>query len=152
MESSIGPLFLVASSIGLKGIFWKEKNIPFIKSLNGDGKSIQILLQTISEVSEYLQGCRRTFNVPLDIEGSDFQKKVWKKLTQIPYGTTCSYKEIAQKLKDPNKARAVGSANGKNPISLIVPCHRVINASGKLGGYAGGLKIKEHLLLLEQIK
>lgn len=101
------------------------------------------------ELNEYFEGKRTEFTVPLQLVGTPFQQEVWKILLKVPYGETISYKEQAQLLKKPKAFRAVGSANGKNLISIIVPCHRIITSSGKLGGYAGGLKNKEALLELE---
>lgn len=102
-----------------------------------------------AQLKEYFNRERREFNVPLDIHGSAFQKAVWSELLKIPYGRTVSYKYIAQQLGDVKTIRAVGKANGANPIPLIIPCHRIINSDGSLGGYSGGLKIKEQLLRLE---
>lgn len=144
MQSSIGPLYLVASSMGLQGIFWLPKGIE-VKKIPKN----KFILQAKDELEEYLIGERKKFTVPLDIIGSAFQKKVWSELSAIPYGETRSYKDIALKLHDRNASRAVGTANGKNPLSLIVPCHRVISSDGSLGGYAGGLEIKIKLLKLE---
>ncbi len=149
INSSIGPLFLVASSENLYGVFWKDQKIL---SEVPSPSATQILDQTEKQINEYLQGQRRDFNLPLELEGTTFQKRVWAELQKIPYGETRSYKQIALALNDPNACRTVGTANGRNPISLIVPCHRVINESGKLGGYAGGLPLKERLLALEAEK
>lgn len=102
-----------------------------------------------NQLKEYFKRERKKFDVPLDIRGSDFQKKVWKELLLIPYGRTVSYKYIAEKLGDVKTIRAVGKANGMNPIPVIIPCHRVINSNGSLGGYSGGLSIKEKLLKIE---
>ncbi len=102
-----------------------------------------------NQLKEYFKGERKKFDVPLDIRGSDFQKKVWTELSLIPFGRTVSYKYIAEKLGDVRTIRAVGKANGKNPLPVIIPCHRVINSDGSLGGYSGGLSIKEKLLKLE---
>ncbi|MCE1189130.1 MAG: methylated-DNA--[protein]-cysteine S-methyltransferase [Ignavibacteria bacterium] len=102
------------------------------------------------QLLEYFAGTRKTFDIPLDMEGTPFQKKVWKQLTRIPYGKTVSYKDVAVKIKQPEAVRAVGMANGANPVPIIVPCHRVINANGKLGGYSGGLDIKIQLLDMEK--
>lgn len=104
---------------------------------------------TYDQLQEYFFGKRKTFDLPLAIEGTEFQIKVWKALSEIPYGTTCSYKDIAIKIGNCKASRAVGMANNKNPIPIIVPCHRVIGASGKLVGYAGGLNIKQKLLNVE---
>lgn len=142
MDSIIGPLYLVASEIGLQGIFWKPRQIEY--------SSHPIINVAIKEIEEFLQGKRVEFSVPLDIQGTQFQKRVWKELSKIPYGETRSYKDIAVKIQDKNASRAVGTANGKNPLSLILPCHRVISSDGSLGGYAGGLDIKIKLLELEK--
>lgn len=107
------------------------------------------LFGTFNQLKEYFAGTRKKFDVPLNIEGTEFQKKVWNELIKIPYGNTISYKTLSEKLGDVKAIRAVGKANGKNPIAIIIPCHRVIGANGKLTGYASGLHIKEKLLLLE---
>jgi methylated-DNA-[protein]-cysteine S-methyltransferase len=147
MNSKIGPLFLVASEHGLHGVFWRESNIPFVE---GDNSAAEKFLNlAVKEITEYLNGDRKTFSVPLVPIGTEFQMKVWKELAKIPYGETRSYKDIALALNDANASRAVGTANGKNPISIIIPCHRVISSDGTLGGYAGGLDIKKTLLELE---
>ena len=148
IESSIGPLYLVASTVGLQGIFWKKQNAPITMGKNNAEEII--LKKTIAQIEEYLAGKRKEFELPLDIIGTDFQKKVWQQLTKIPYGETRSYKDIAIALKDENASRAVGTANGRNPLSIIVPCHRVISSDGSMGGYAGGLDIKKMLLELER--
>lgn len=146
MDSLIGPLYLVANDHALEFVLWKKLSIPMAKSLEDSN----ILKIAVSEIEAYLKGELKKFTVPLDPKGTEFQKKVWKQLSLIPYGKTCSYKDIAIKLKDKNASRAVGTANGKNPLSLIVPCHRVIASDGTLGGYAGGLDIKSKLLSLEK--
>ena len=106
-------------------------------------------MNTQQQLIEYFSGQRKVFDIPLDFEGTDFQKKVWSALLTIPYGETRSYKQIAQQLGHEKAVRAVGAANGKNPISIIAPCHRVIGAGGALVGFAGGLDKKEILLRLE---
>jgi O-6-methylguanine DNA methyltransferase len=103
------------------------------------------------QLREYFSGERKKFSVKLDLSGTKFQLKVWKELTKIPYGRTISYKELATKTGDPKAVRAVGGANGSNPIPIIIPCHRVINANGELGGYSGGLDIKSMLLTIEGV-
>lgn len=147
INSKIGPLYLVATEKALCGIFWKRQNVAVESK---DSKPSKMLDKVERQVSEYLDGKRKSFDIPLSAEGTEFQKKVWHRLSQIPYGQTRSYKDIAKELKDANASRAVGTANGKNPISLIVPCHRVISSDGTLGGYAGGIPIKEMLLSLEK--
>ncbi len=148
INSRIGNLYLVASEIGLKGVFWAKQSV-----LMDDGSNLKtslILIHTERQLSEYFDGKRKEFDLLLDIEGTEFQKKVWMQLRQIPYGKTNSYKEVAAKVKNEGASRAVGTANGKNPLSIIVPCHRVISSDGSLGGYAGGLNIKTKLLQLEK--
>jgi len=101
------------------------------------------------QLNEYFRRDRRTFEIPLDLDGTDFQIKVWNELIKIPYGVTISYKQLSERIGDAFAVRAVGKANGSNPIPVIIPCHRVIEANGKLGGYSGGLHVKEKLLKLE---
>lgn len=101
------------------------------------------------QLDEYFEGSRKSFDLPLKPEGTDFQRRVWGALKEIPYGETRSYKEIGQKIGCPKGSRAVGLANNRNPISVMVPCHRVIGADGKMVGYGGGVNIKEKLLILE---
>lgn len=148
-QSEIGPIFLVASEKGLHGVYWKEKKIEYAMPKT-QGTAMDILKETQKQLEQYLKGQRKVFDLPLDATGTDFQKRVWLELSKIPYGKTFSYSEIAKKIQNDRAVRAVGTANGRNPISLIVPCHRVIAADGTLGGYAGGLEIKEKLLHLEQ--
>lgn len=114
-------------------------------------KSIPSLLlqKTIDQLNEYFKGKRKQFKLPLDPQGTPFQQTVWQALTTIPFGETWSYQKLAKSIKKPRAYRAVGSANSKNPISIIIPCHRVIRASGDLGGYASGLDKKTQLLRLE---
>ncbi len=146
LNSSIGPLYLVASQHGLQGVYWNKQTIKMAK----DPSESKFLKQAVKEILQYLSGERKSFSVALDIQGTEFQKKVWNELRQIPYGKTISYKELAQNVKNEKACRAVGTANGRNPLSLIIPCHRVIAANGTLGGYAGGLDIKTTLLSLEK--
>lgn len=148
-NSAIGPLYLVASRVGLQKVFWtKEENIPLSKSLDEVAPEFIFINQAIKEISEFLKGERKLFTVPLDIAGTDFQKKVWKELIKIPYGETKSYKDVAESIKS-KAIRAVGTANGRNPLCIIIPCHRVITTSKKLGGYSGGVDTKKRLLELE---
>lgn len=149
MKSKIGPLYLVASEKGLQGVHWKKQSAPMMKSLNGSSLQIKSLAQAVEQLEEYFSGKRKKFDLPLHFQGTEFQKKVWKQLSKIPYGKTYSYRDIARKIKNEKAVRAVGTANGKNPFCIIVPCHRVIAADGTLGGYTGGLKLKTRLLGLE---
>lgn len=144
MESKIGPVYLVASELGLVGVFWDQRNVPMVD------EQTPILREAIRQISEFLDGKRKTFDLPLDQGGTPFQMRVWAELAKIPYGETRSYREIALALGDVKACRAVGTANGRNPLSLIVPCHRVIAADGTMGGYAGGLDVKAKLLELER--
>ncbi|MDR0864436.1 MAG: methylated-DNA--[protein]-cysteine S-methyltransferase [Candidatus Symbiothrix sp.] len=111
-----------------------------------------VIQQAIRQLSEYFAGKRQSFELPLSISGTAFQEKVWDALQQIPYGETISYAQLAQAVGNPKACRAVGSANGKNPIAIVIPCHRVIASDGTLGGYAYGLDIKKDLLGIEKDK
>ena len=108
-----------------------------------------MLLETKKQLQEYFDGTRQKFDLPLSPQGTPFQSQVWQALLKIPYGETRSYQQIASMVGNPKACRAVGSANGKNPIMILIPCHRVITAGGKIGGYAGGLPMKKALLELE---
>ena len=151
ISSPVGDLLLVASENFLKQItFLKHKKDV---SLNGfvENRNLPILEKTQQQLEEYFIGKRRTFEIPLLLKGSEFEIKVWRELQKIPFGETISYQELATRVKNKNYARAVGNANGKNPIPIIIPCHRVIQKNGNLGGFGGGLEIKKYLLKLEQI-
>ncbi len=149
IKSPIGDLFLVASEQGLQGIFWENQNYPASK--NTSLSQSVFLEETEAQLKKYFSGELKEFKVSLDLIGTEFQRKVWKQLLTIPYGKTKSYKDIATAIGDAKACRAVGTANGKNPICIIVPCHRVVAANGTLGGYSGGLHIKEKLLEIEHI-
>lgn len=145
-NTEIGKLAIVEDSRGICNIYFGEDNL----SSEYIVKETEIIKETIRQIRDYLLGKRKRFDLPLSIEkGTEFQKKVWNGLTQIPYGQTRSYKEIAEMVNSPKAYRAVGMANNKNPISIIIPCHRVIGSDGKLVGYGGGIHIKEKLLDLE---
>ena len=148
MDSRIGPLYLVATEMHLTGVFWEKQNIPLIQNHNS---AAAILNNTVIQLTEYLDGKRKQFDLPLAASGTPFQMSVWRELAKIPYGTTYSYKKLAATLNNEKACRAVGTANGCNPLSIIVPCHRVIAADGKLGGFAGGLEVKRKLLELEKV-
>jgi methylated-DNA-[protein]-cysteine S-methyltransferase len=143
-------LKLVASEQGLVAILW-EKDKPRRVPLDDLVKNAQqpILTQTEAELREYFAGKRTEFSVPLDMRGTAFQKQVWEILIGIPCGETRTYGQLAVQLGNPRATRAVGAANGRNPVAIIVSCHRVIGSSGKLTGFAGGLDAKAHLLKLE---
>jgi methylated-DNA-[protein]-cysteine S-methyltransferase len=151
MESPIGKLKLVASDEGLVAILW-EKDSPRRVRLSDLVANEQhpVLVETERQLGEYFAGKRKTFSISLDIRGTRFQKDVWQALLAIPFGETRSYGQLAKQLGNPRATRAVGAANGRNPLSIIVPCHRVIGSSGKLTGFAGGLEAKAQLLSLER--
>jgi methylated-DNA-[protein]-cysteine S-methyltransferase len=150
VDSPIGKLKLVASDKGLVGILW-EKDRPGRVRLSDltENPKHPLLVKTEEQLREYFQGKRKHFTVPLDMRGTPFQKQVWEALLAIPFGETRSYGQLAKQLGNPNATRAVGAANGRNPVAIIAPCHRVIGSSGKLTGFAGGLDAKAHLLNLE---
>lgn len=148
--SKVGRLYLVASEKGLQGVFWERQSVPMAKSLLGTAPEIRLLSQAADELKDYFSGNRKKFNLPLDVRGTPFQKRVWAELRKIPYGKTCSYKDIARRIENEKAVRAVGSANGRNPLCILIPCHRVIAADGSLGGYSSGLHIKTKLLELER--
>lgn len=151
MPSPVGELTLVASDKGLAAILW-ENDPPNRVKLGEmeERKGHPLLLETERQLKDYFAGKLKKFTVKLDFaKGTDFQKRVWKALTTIPFGETRSYAQIAGQIGNPTAVRAVGAANGKNPISIIAPCHRVIGSNGKLTGFAGGLEAKALLLGLE---
>ena len=150
MKSPVGRLTLVGSDQGLAAVLWQDDD----PSRVGPGATAEdtrhpLLRQAQQELEEYFAGKRRTFTVKLDPSGTQFQNKVWKALRTIPFGETRSYGQIADQIGSSKAVRAVGAANGRNPIPIIVPCHRVIGADGTLTGFGGGLAIKAQLLALE---
>lgn len=151
MDSPVGPIYLLANASFLQGVYWKKSSVPFVGSLSSSDPAVQVLAETEKQLREYFAGKRREFELPLDAKGTDFQMRVWQELSRIPYGKTCSYSDIASKIKNDKAVRAVGTANGRNPLSIVVPCHRVIQANGTLGGYAGGLLVKTKLLQIEAV-
>ena len=153
MASPVGQLKLVATETALVAVLWENEN-PNRVRLAELIENVQhpILLETQKQLNEYFVGQRQVFDLPLDFEGTEFQQKVWQALLTIPFGETRSYKQIAEQIGNVKAVRAVGAANGKNPISIITPCHRVVGANGKLVGFAGGLENKDVLLQLEQPK
>ena len=150
MPSPVGQLTLVARDGKLTAILW-EKERPNRVRLGTlqEASNSPILLETERQLKEYFAGARNRFELELDFAGTDFQKKVWQALLTIPFGETRSYSQIAAQIGNPKAVRAVGAANGRNPISIVAPCHRVIGASGGLTGFAGGLEAKQYLLALE---
>lgn len=153
-ESPLGWIHIIANPHGIVRIdFLDAAPISQEKSPNTDKIDPHIttvLSDTQQQLLEYFAGKRQTFDLPLAPEGTDFQKSVWTALNTIPFGSTCTYKDIAIQVNRPKGSQAIGQANGKNPISIVVPCHRVIGSNGKLTGYAGGLDRKAALLRFEK--
>ena len=150
VDSPVGPLKLVASEQGLAAILWKDDSPRRVRlGTVVEDATNPILLETERQLGEYFAGRRKAFDLKLDFAGTDFQRRVWAALLTIPCGETRSYAQIAQQIGSPAAVRAVGAANGRNPISIIAPCHRVIGSSGQLTGFAGGLEVKAQLLALE---
>jgi methylated-DNA-[protein]-cysteine S-methyltransferase len=151
IASPVGKLKLVASDKGLVAVLWENDNPRRVRlSELVEDKQYPVLLETERQLGEYFEGKRKTFSIALDMRGTPFQKSVWEALLAIPFGETRSYGQLAKQLGNPQAVRAVGAANGRNPVSIIVPCHRVIGSTRKLTGFAGGLNTKAHLLGLEE--
>lgn len=154
IDSPVGPLTVVASVRGVRAILWPdddERRVPAAgraarQPISEAGSEHSVIEDVRRQLGEYFDGRRTDFDVPLDPIGTDFQQQAWQALRTIPFGTTVSYGEQAERMGDKNKARAVGAANGKNPISIIVPCHRVVGSNGSLTGFAGGVDTKRFLL------
>ena len=146
MPSPIGPLTLLASANGLVAVFLHP---PPDSQRAGWARADEVLADTRAQLMEYFSRRRQTFALSLDLHGTAFQLRVWQALYDIPYGETISYAELARRIGNPAAVRAVGLANGRNPVSIIVPCHRVIGSSGAMVGYGGGLERKRFLLQLE---
>ena len=150
MKSPVGKLKLVASSRALVAVLWEQERPNRVKL---DEMSLDprhpVLIEAERQLAEYFAGKRTQFDLPLQPQGTEFQKKVWRALREIPFGKTKSYLELARTIGSPDASRAVGAANGKNPLSVVVPCHRVVGVDGALTGFAGGLETKAALLALE---
>lgn len=150
IDSPVGRLKLVAHGDALRAILWeqdKPDRVPL--GLMQEAPDHTVLAEAERQLAEYFRGERKQFALNLSFAGSEFQKLVWQALLTIPHGETRSYSEIARQIRRPKAVRAVGAANGRNPISIVAPCHRVIGASGDLTGFAGGLAAKRYLLTLE---
>lgn len=147
VESPLGPLLLLSDGQTLTGLFMNELSVPEGSVERRDAEPFS---EAGRQLAEYFSRERRTFDLPLAPQGTTFQRTVWATLRDIPYGETISYGALARRIGDPNACRAVGLANGRNPLSIVVPCHRVVGASGKLTGYGGGLANKALLLNLER--
>ena len=143
MDSPLGSLTIASSERGLVSVQF-GLNVP-ADGLIDDAANREI----VEQLQEYFEGKRTNFELPLDVQGTPFQMAVWNELLKIPYGSTCSYIDIARSLGKPGAARAVGMANHENPIAVVIPCHRVVGSDGSLTGYAGGLHLKQQLLGIE---
>ena len=150
MHSPVGLLTLIASDRGLAAVLWQNDPPARVRvRAEREDASHPVLVEAMRQLDEYFAGHRTRFDLPLDPVGTPFQQRVWKALNTIPFGETRSYSDIARQIGHPTAVRAVGAANGRNPVSIVTPCHRVIGSSGKLTGFAGGLDTKAFLLTLE---
>ena len=151
IDSPVGALKLVAHDSALVAVMWDNEDHKRVRLAQlVESPQHPMLLKVKQQLAEYFAGQRQQFDLPLDFQGTIFQQRVWQALLSIPYGETCSYKDIARQLGNEKAVRAVGAANGRNPISIIAPCHRVIGSGGALVGFAGGLDKKQILLSLEK--
>lgn len=150
VSSPVGTLTLVATDDGLAAILW-ENDRPLRVRVNLEAENARhpVLIEAERQLAEYFAGRRKRFALKLDVSGTPFQRKVWNALLAIPFGETRSYAQIAKQIGHPGAARAVGAANGRNPLSIVAPCHRVIGSTGALTGFAAGLDVKARLLALE---
>ena len=150
IDSPVGRLTLVATDEGLAGILWEKDGPDRVRlKIDAEDATHPVLVETERQLKEYFAGRRKAFALKLDVAGTPFQRKVWNALLTIPFGETRSYGEIARQIGNPGAMRAVGAANGRNPVSIVAPCHRVIGSTGKLTGFGGGLDVKAQLLALE---
>ena len=145
-DTRIGKIGIIDNGDSITEIYFA--NVLDTREVNV--KETPLIKEAAKQLKEYFEGKRQDFDLPLSPKGTTFQKNVWKVLETIPYGETWSYKQVAEKVNSPKAYRAVGMANNKNPISIVIPCHRVIGANGKLVGYGGGLEIKDYLLNMEK--
>ncbi len=152
MDSPVGALKLVASERGLAAILWENDDPTRVRI----GETLEspahpVLLEAERQLNAYFAGTLTRFSLPLEFVGTEFQRRVWHALLTIPFGQTRTYGQIAAQIGSPSAARAVGAANGKNPISIVAPCHRVIGSNGALTGFAGGMEAKSRLLEMERV-
>tara|TARA_Y100001970_G_C14151023_1_gene812722 strand:+ start:951 stop:1466 length:516 start_codon:yes stop_codon:yes gene_type:complete len=150
LSTPIGNLTLVSTRVGLRAVLWPDDTdrVALPHQLIASTTD-PILAKAATQLEQYFAKERTDFDVPLDLQGTDFQQEAWKALARIPYGETWTYKQQAELLGRPKAVRAIGAANGKNPVSIVLPCHRVIGTNGSLTGFAGGLDTKKQLLLFE---
>lgn len=151
LNTSLGDLLLAANSSELTGIYFSDcKHVPAAKREWKHDPGHPILKRAGKELQAFLKGGKESFSVPLRFKGTDFQERVWREIARIPFGETITYTELAKRAGAPQAVRAAGAATGRNPLSIVVPCHRVVGKNGKLTGFAGGLNRKRHLLELEK--
>jgi methylated-DNA-[protein]-cysteine S-methyltransferase len=152
MRSPVGTLTLVAADEGLAAILWENDRPGRVRRLNIEDEEPlhPVLLEAERQLQEYFAGRRRQFTLKLDHSGTAFQRNVWRALGTISFGETRSYTQIAKQIGNPTATRAVGAANNRNPVSIVVPCHRVVGSTGALTGYAGGIEVKARLLAFER--
>ena len=150
VDSPVGRLTLVATADGLAAILWENDRPRRVRlDIQAEDHEHPVLVETERQLREYFDGQRQAFALRLDVAGTAFQRKVWNALLTIPFGETRTYGQIARQIGHPDAVRAVGAASGRNPVSIVAPCHRVIGSTGRLTGFAGGLDAKAHLLALE---
>jgi methylated-DNA-[protein]-cysteine S-methyltransferase len=150
VRSPVGTLTLVASDQGLAAILWEHDRPGRVRlNIEAEDDRHPVLLEAERQLEEYFAGQRTRFTLPLDLSGTPFQQQVWRALLTIPFGETRSYAQIARQIGKPGAARAVGAASGRNPVSIVAPCHRVVGSTGALTGFGGGLDVKARLLALE---
>ena len=149
LDSPAGPILVAGEPDSLRCISFAKNGVVTQPDPGWTGSLQGAVGEAMRQLREYFAGLRKQFDLPLAPEGTAFQKSVWRQLQQIPYGITISYGQLAKRVGNPNAARAVGSANGRNPLPIVIPCHRVIAGGGKLGGFSGGLNVKQILLQIE---
>jgi methylated-DNA-[protein]-cysteine S-methyltransferase len=152
IESPVGPLSVAGDDTGLRFLLFRDGTRSGAPGSDWHESNTGVVAQAVQQLRAYFNGKLRRFNLPLAPEGTPFQRTVWRELERIPYGEVISYGELARRIGKGRASRAVGAANGSNPIPIVIPCHRVIGSSGKLTGYGGGLAIKEKLLALERAR
>ncbi len=149
VDSPVGPLLLAAGDDGLRLVQFESPRHPASLGADWHAGRHPVIDAAVHQLREYFAGERRSFDLPLAPQGTDFQREVWWRLAEIPFGETISYAQLAVRVGKPSATRAVGAANGRNPLPIVLPCHRVIGADGSLTGFGGGLPTKEFLLRLE---
>lgn len=151
-DTPFGTLTLLASPHGLRAVLWPDERDGRVRLPDDvlDDPGDPTLVATVEQLDQYVAGQRRTFDVPLDLHGTELQRRTWERLADIPYGATCTYGEHAACVERPRAVRAVAAAIGRNPLSIVLPCHRVVGSDGSLTGFAGGLEVKRRLLVHER--